>query len=134
MSLVILELWHLIFIDRERTIPVLREAGAETDPERFRAAERTALELISTMVDEVSSVAEDWLAAPSLISSAEAEICSAALIKCSELPWRLAMTSFRLASILWKACPKLSRLDRGSILTERLPPAMASAALAISRR
>ena len=49
----------LIFIDRERTIPVLREAGAETDLERFREAECTALDFISTMVDETSTGMED---------------------------------------------------------------------------
>ena len=49
----------LVFIDRERTIPLLREAGAETGPERFREAECTALELISGLVDETSTGTED---------------------------------------------------------------------------
>jgi len=49
----------LVFIDRERTIPLLREAGAATDPERFREAECTALELVSGMVDESSTGMED---------------------------------------------------------------------------
>jgi len=51
----------LVFIDRERTIPLLQGAGADTDPERFREAECTALELISGLVDETSTGTEDDL-------------------------------------------------------------------------
>jgi putative hydrolase of the HAD superfamily len=51
----------LIFISREATLPVLREAGAQVDERSLRAAECVALELVAGMVDENSTGMEDHI-------------------------------------------------------------------------